>query len=164
MSEEIIIREPLAVYRGKFHHKFCNQVIQHMRMGKSLKSFAGIIGVSPSTITKWAEDNEEFAEAIEIAKSISMNTWEDIAIDQATGASKGNATTLGFMMKNHFPNDYKDKVNVEQEGNISFVIDTGIPSHISNTMLTVKDIEADYEEVEDDEDGWESLEEDEDLL
>lgn len=166
MSEdiEIIYREPLAVYRGKFHHKFCNQVIQHMRSGKSLRSFAGVIGVSPSTLTKWAEENEEFAEAIEIAKSISMNTWEDIAIGQATGENKGNSTTLGFMMKNHFPNDYKDKVNIEQEGRVSFLIDTGIPSQISNNnMLTIKEVEAEYEEVEDD--GWESLDsEDEDFL
>ena len=165
MSDDIIIREPLAVYRGVFHHKFCNQVIQHMRQGKSLASFAGVIGVSPSTIAKWAENNPEFAEAIEIARSVSLNKWEDIAIGQATGDIKGNSTTLGFMMKNQFPNEYKDKVNVETEGNISFMIDTGIPTIPTGNMLTIKDVEVDYEEIEDD--GWESPDVDspeEDLL
>ncbi len=160
MSDEIIIKEALPVYRGGYQAKFCHQVIQHMRAGKSLASFAGFVGVSPSTIKNWAEENEDFREAIEIAKSVSIGTWEDIAIEQATGESKGQSSTLTFMMKNLHPEQYKDKVNIEQEGNITFMIDTGIPTQIPDKLLEVKDIETTCEEVEDD--GWESP--DEDLL
>lgn len=163
MTDEIIIREPLAVYRGKFHHKFCTQVVQHMRSGKSLRSFAGTIGVSPTTIDRWAKENEEFAEAIEIAKSINLCTWEDIAIEQATGESKGQSSTLTFMLKNLHAETYKDKVNVEQEGNLSFIINTGIPTQIPDNMLDIKSVDAEFSKVEeDDESEWSSP--DEDLL
>ena len=162
MSDDIIIRPPVSLYRGSFEQRFCHEVIQYMKTGRSFKSFAGRIGISPTTLNKWAEENEDFAEAVEIGKAIALGTWEDIAMDQATGETKGQSSTLTFMMKNLFPEDYKDKVNIEQEGNISFIVNTGIPSELPPHLLTVKDVEVDYEDVSEEDDGWESL--DEDLL
>lgn len=130
MSTDIIYKDSVEIYRGSYRKEFGHKLVQHMRTGRSLASFAGSIGVSPTTLKRWEEEHPEFREAIEIAKSINMGKWEEIAIDQATGETKGNSATTTFMMKNLHPDEYKDKQVVENEGNVVFMIDTGVPDSV----------------------------------
>lgn len=126
-DSEVIIVPQIKPYRGSYHRKFIQKLIGHLKSGKSVHSFSGSIGVSRSTIDTWVEQNEEFAEAMEIAKSVNLGTLEEIALDQATGESKGNAAILQFLMKNQHADIYKDKQHIETEGGVVFQIDTGIP-------------------------------------
>ena len=124
---EIVFKEPSKVYRGSYNKKFISKMLNHMGQGKSLASFAGSIGVSPTTVSNWLGQYPEFQEAYEIATAQSMGKWEDIAIDQATGETKGNSSTTTFMMKNLHGDVYKDKQVLEVDSNVVFQIDTGIP-------------------------------------
>lgn len=104
---------------------YCYKVIDFCKSGKSLTAFAASLGVTRSTINKWAERFEDFAYAIEVALSQAQSAWEDIAIDQAKGDNKGNGMTLQFMMKNQFSDEYKDKQEIEHKGGVTIVVDTG---------------------------------------
>lgn len=127
---DIIFNEPITIYRGGYHPSFCQKLLNHMAKGMSFSSFAGSIGVSPSTIRTWADSYPDFKEAKEIAESLNMGAWESIAIDQATGETKGNSATTTFMMKNLHAEEYRDKQFIESEGNVVFQISTGVPSSL----------------------------------
>ena len=148
--EGIIVVPQIKVYKGNYRPEFRTKVLNHLKTGKSITSFAGSIGVTPTTITKWIEEYPAFAEAVDIARSINLGTLEDHAINQVTGDSKGSSAMLTFLMKNQHSDIYKDKQVIESEGNVSFIIDTGIPrrpKEVENQPL-----EADFVEVINDED------------
>jgi len=108
-----------------------------MKDGKSFVAFAAAIGVPASTIRKWAENNEEFALALELAENNAQAAWEELAYGQSTGENKGSASTLTFMLKNRFSEYYKDKQEIEHKGGNIVMIDTGFSS-----------IDAECEEIE----------------
>lgn len=138
MSNEIVYKEAVEIYKGQYRKEFGHKLINHMRTGRSFASFAGTIGVSPTTISGWRDEHPDFKEALEIAKSVNMAAWEDIAIDQATGETKGNSSTTTFMMKNLHPDEYKDKQVIENEGNVVYMISTGVPSVENNPPIEVE--------------------------
>ena len=134
---DIEFKEPVKIYRGGYNRKFCQKLLNYMKTGKSFNSFAGSIGVSPTTASKWCDEHEEFREAREIGNAINMGTWEDMAVDQAKGETKGNSSTTSFMMKNLHPEDYKDKQIIENEGNVVFQIETGVPNALEDLPIEV---------------------------
>jgi hypothetical protein len=71
--------------------KYCKGVQDHCDSGRSWVSYAGKIRVTLPTMLKWAEDNPEFAEALEIAKLLTLCYWEGEAID---ASEDGNAQAL----------------------------------------------------------------------
>lgn len=147
---EIEFKEPVKIYRGGYNRKFCQKLLNHMKEGKSFHSFAGSIGVSPSTITRWCEEHDEFKEAKEIGNSLNMGTWEEMAVMQGTGITKGNSSTTTFMMKNLHPDEYKDKQVIENEGNVVFQIETGVPNALEDLPVEAEVVRV--EEVHDDSD------------
>lgn len=148
---DIEFKEPVKIYRGGYKDSFCQQLLNHMKTGKSFNSFAGTIGVSPTTISKWCDKYEDFKEARDIGASMNMGTWEDMAIDQAAGETKGNSSTTSFMMKNLHSGDYVDKQVIENEGNVVFQIATGVPDSLAELEANLP-IEADAKVIEDDSD------------
>lgn len=154
--KDVIIKQPVGlVYKGGYQPKFCELVVSHLKSGKSLPSFGGVIGVTHNTIKKWMDEYEEFRDAVEIAESVGLGTWEDLAIDQVTGDSKGSTSALTFMMKNQYAKHYKDKVSLEAEGSLTYIIDTGIPQLTENKMTILENTDVDM--VEDEEEGWITL-------
>lgn len=147
MEDDIRVVPPLTMYKGNYKPSFCQKLINHVRKGKSVESFAGTIGVTPATLYKWAEQFEELEEAMEVAKSLSLGFYEDIAIEQSTGDNKGNATTLKFLMTNQHSSVYKDKQVIENDGNVVFQIDTGIRRELEGR--TPDSIEAESRVVKD---------------
>ena len=147
-DNEVIIVPQIKPYKGNYHRKFIQKLIGHLKSGKSVHSFAGSIGVARGTIDKWVETYPEFAEAMDIAKSINLGTLEEIALDQATGETKGNAAILQFLMKNQHADVYVDKQQIETEGNVVFQISTGIPA--PKSYLENQPIETVAEVIEED--------------
>ena len=97
-----------------------------MAEGKSYASFAGAIGVGQSTLSGWEKSHPEFKNAKEIAILASLGKWEDIALRQAQGFIKGNASALIFTLKNRFQEHYKDKQEIDHGGELTFIFNTGI--------------------------------------
>jgi hypothetical protein len=107
--------EPRPVGRpSKYLPAYCEGVVSHCAQGYSIAGYAGEIDVSRSSITQWAEDHKEFSEAVERAKAKRAQFWEKQAINIAqNGGPGGQATMVIFGLKNHAPEDYKDKTETE---------------------------------------------------
>lgn len=96
---------------------YSEQVVSFCADGYSLTAFAGEIGVCRDTISEWAKVHPEFSVAVKRAKAACARWWEDrgrrIAID---GGSGGQSTLVIFGLKNHAPDDYRDKSTTEITG------------------------------------------------
>lgn len=113
---------------SKFKPAYGNMLIEHLAGGASIASFAAEIGVSRSTINQWAEDHEEFSEALKIAKAKCSAWWEGrLRAIAVAGAAPGAATAVIFGLKNMASDDWRDRQDVEHGGKVNFTIATGVP-------------------------------------
>lgn len=103
---------------SKYDPAFCDQVVEHMRDGASLTSFAAEIGVCRDTLTEWCAVHEDFSLAVKRGKAVCAAWWEKTA---RAGAAGGNAnpTLCIFGLKNMAAEDWRDKVETEHSGNLT---------------------------------------------
>lgn len=92
----------------KYDKKYCKEAIEYMREGFSVTAFAGHIGVARSTVFKWAEQNEEFSDALKTAQALAAQRWEQILL-QVAMTGEGNASAAIFGVKNRSSVDWRDK-------------------------------------------------------
>lgn len=71
-------------------------------------------GVTRATYYNWLELHSEFRSAHEIGERDYQIAFQDLMVDNATGAIKGNAGVLQLMAKNILK--WSDKVEIEQVG------------------------------------------------
>ena len=101
----------------KYDPAYCQRVETFCGDGYSLTAFAGEIGVDRDTISEWAKVHPEFSVAVKRAKALRARWWEDRARDVAqTGGPGGQATMVIFGLKNHAPDDFRDKQEHELTG------------------------------------------------
>lgn len=106
----------------EYQPEYCEMLIQHCTEGKSIKSFAGAVGVTIKTIYTWFKNFPEFAEAKERAEAASLNFWEEIGIMGMVGRVPDfNPTTWIFNMKNRFREDWSDAKKVEISGGLNML-------------------------------------------
>ncbi|MEM6898451.1 MAG: hypothetical protein AAF583_01590 [Pseudomonadota bacterium] len=96
----------------KYDPSFCEAAIAFMGEGYSLTAFAGSIGVTRATVYNWLDEHEEFFDAVKIAKAKGQGVWEQMLRMQAM-MNKGNTGAIAFAMKNLYPDDWRDKQEVE---------------------------------------------------
>lgn len=101
----------------KYEQRFCEEVIEHMKDGASLTSFAAEIGVARSTINEWIDNQPEFSEAVKIGKARCAAWWEKLSRQNAAEGG-GNATLCIFGLKNMAAEDWRDKQEIEHSGSI----------------------------------------------
>lgn len=89
-------------FATKYKEEYCLELINHLKDGGTLTSFAGRVGVSRSTVMKWKEDYPEFKMAYDNADSASFAYWLEVGKSLALGDIKGNAICWIFIMKNLF--------------------------------------------------------------
>jgi len=100
---------------SKYDPKFCDQAIEYMKDGYSVTALAGHIGVARSTIFKWAEENEEFSDALKTAQALAAKFWED-RLRHVAMTGEGNATAAIFGVKNRSREEWRDKTETEVTG------------------------------------------------
>lgn len=98
---------------GKYHPEYCVQLIKHMSSGLSFASFAGYLKVTGTTLYNWLKNHPEFRDAREIGYEGARLFWEKKGIEGLKGGL--NATLWSFNMKNRFPNEWKDRQEIQQE-------------------------------------------------
>ena len=117
----------------KYRHIYSLLLVWHMMKGYTYLSFGARLGVTDRTCRRWALDFPEFKAAREIGNGFMRYKWENIATTSAEGTNKGNAATIIFALKNYFPEEFKDKRELEMTGHM-YIIDTGIdrsvPQHV----------------------------------
>lgn len=97
---------------SKYDPKYCDMAVEFLRDGYSVTALAGKIGVARSTVFKWAEENEEFSDALKTGQALAALFWEDRLRDVAM-TGEGNATAAIFGVKNRSREEWRDKHEVD---------------------------------------------------
>jgi hypothetical protein len=102
---------------SKYDPAYCDAVVEHMKDGSSLTSFAAEIDVARSTINEWMEAHREFSEACARAKAKCAAWWEKTNRTLAsTGTGNQGACKLG--LTNMAPDEWRDKREHEHSGSL----------------------------------------------
>jgi hypothetical protein len=109
---------------SKYKRIYCKKIIEMSLEGASFTAFASSIGVNRDTVNDWCEQWPEFAIAKQQAYENALAFFEQVGLDQATGKSKGSATTLMFLMRCRFRSDYCIKETNEVLDNTNEIKDT----------------------------------------
>ena len=106
---------------SKYKPEYCQMVIDHMKDGSSLASFAAEISMPRQTLYSWMDEHEEFHDACKVAAEKSQAWWEKIANQAASGRihdpvykgkySKMNYGMMKFIMSRRFK-DFHEKQEV----------------------------------------------------
>lgn len=96
----------------KYDPKYCEAVIEFMKEGASLTSFAASIGVARSSLNVWMDEYPEFSDAVKIGKANCAVWWENLARQNAI-TGNGNATLTIFGLKNMAPDEWHDRKEID---------------------------------------------------
>lgn len=96
-----------------YRPEYCQLVIDEMKTGASVVSFAAKIGVHRETVFQWARTIPEFSASLKQAQQIAQAWWENLMRATAAGQAKGNLGAQIFWMKNRFREDWKDRYDHE---------------------------------------------------
>lgn len=99
---------------SKYKAEYCDQAIEFMADGKSVTALAGYLGVARSTVFKWAEENEQFSDALKTGQAKAALWWENLLCHVAT-TGEGNASAAIFGVKNRNREDWKPDSQIQAE-------------------------------------------------
>lgn len=100
----------------KYKPEYCEMLLTHMTQGKSFNSFAGLVDVSRETLYEWDRVHPEFSDTKKRAFEKSRLYWEEAGLKglwENPGDAKFNTTNYIFNMKNRFPDDWREKQEVQ---------------------------------------------------
>jgi len=103
-------------------NKHLDAFFRALSTGISLVSASAEVGVKYETAQTWLTRYPEFAEAVELGREAGRCTLEKTLIGQAQGSIVGSATSLIFYLKNRYPQEYRDRREVEVSGDSSMSI------------------------------------------
>lgn len=108
----------------KYDPKYCEMIVEHMKDGNSLNSFAVKIGVHKDTIYQWIKVFPEFSDSYKIAMQACQDWWERIAkqhlithSSKEEGSTNFNNTIWIFNMKNRF--GWRDNFDLNVTGQLA---------------------------------------------
>lgn len=95
---------------------YCERVVGLGKQGKSLTQIACALDVSKASLTRWADEHEEFRTAIMRAKEHEQDWWET-AGQLGLAAERFNAAVWKKSMEARFRDDYTERKEVS--GNLT---------------------------------------------
>jgi transposase-like protein len=101
----------------KYQKKYCQQVYDFLAEGASVTEFAVHIGVTRSTVYKWAEDHQEFSDALTRAQEASRSYWEKELRTNLMLNRECNAPLVKLYFANRF--NWHDKVEQDNKSSDS---------------------------------------------
>lgn len=107
------MRQAGALYHGamyKYRREYCQDLVEHMRMGGSFVSWAGSKGIDKDTAYDWVKYIPEFAHAKKIGTGYSYYWWEKIGTSGMAGKMKSfNPKQYAFSVMNRFPDEFRNQ-------------------------------------------------------
>jgi transposase-like protein len=97
--------------KPKYSAEMCGKLVAARADGKSVTAACLELGISRETYYAWRDKHKAFAEAAKEAAAASLVWWEEAMREMARGKD-GNVTSAIFMMKNMFPEDYRDRKEI----------------------------------------------------
>lgn len=92
-----------------YKEEYCDRVIECLRSGLGLSSFAAEIGVCHDTLNEWAKVHPEFSAAKKVAMCAKTAAWERKALLPKDDPARTSDATIIFMLKNACPTEYKER-------------------------------------------------------
>ena len=116
MTEEV--KRPVG-RPSQYDPAYCERIIELGRLGKSIEQIAAQIGVGTKTMYNWRDEFPEFLRALELAKELELDWWENIAqnmmVENKDG-SKLNSAIWSRSMAARFPKKYRESTKTEITG------------------------------------------------
>lgn len=103
-----------------YRPEYCDKIVEIMREGLSVNSFAASVGVSRDTVYEWSQVHPEFSVALKKGKAIAA-AWYELQqkklIEQ--GGVGAQASLIAFGLRNMGMGEWKDKQEVEHTGDVT---------------------------------------------
>lgn len=112
----------------KYKPEYCEQIVEHMKDGKSAISFARSIDVCMATITEWASVHPEFSASYKKAMSYCEDHWAQEGLKGLWNHKDGPTLNTGvwaFYMKARFGWSDKQEMVIANKPDEKLVIDMG---------------------------------------
>ena len=90
----------------KYKPVYCDEIISLMATGLSLTAAAASLGISRETAYAWERENEEFSDAIKIARAKRTLKLEQ---DLLSASDSPTVTSRIFALKNANPHEWQEK-------------------------------------------------------
>lgn len=120
---------------SKYDPAYCDAIVEHMRDGASILSFAAEIGVGRSTIQEWEKEHPAFSVAVTRAKAACAAWWEKQGRKLAQdGGGNGQSTMVIFGLKNMGRDEWSE--SIKHVGGDPASGDKPIQAQVSVALLT----------------------------
>lgn len=117
---------------GKYKKEMATKVVELYANGESDAEVAVLLNVSRSMYYRWIKEHPEFAEGVEIGKTLAEAWWQKLGRAGASGKVKINSRVYLANMKNRFA--WQENPNVDEEG----IIDQNIVA-IAAALKAIKE-------------------------
>ena len=102
---------------SKYRPEFCEKFIELCKKGLSRRAFCAEMGIATDTFYRWVKENKEFSDAYKVGEAAAAAFYEKAMLSGALGQIKGfNVMAMTFLMKNRYPEDFRDRQDVEISG------------------------------------------------
>lgn len=95
--------------------EFCDRLLEMGRMGYSKAEMAADFDVARFTLDRWAEEHEEFCDALTRARDLSLSVWEAKPRDQVLNDAGKVDPSYTKIMAARFPADYTERKDTKVE-------------------------------------------------
>ena len=93
------------------HDSVREELLANLREPMSIKAAYTLAGVSERTYYRWIDEDEEWAQEVEMAKRYSEAVM--VAKVQRMSEEKGDWRAFMFLLKQRFPDEYGDRQQIE---------------------------------------------------
>ncbi len=97
---------------------FCERVVELGKEGYSKAMIAGELDVVRQTLDNWAAQHPEFLDAMTCAREFSLAWWEKQGLE-GIWSRDFNAQAYRLQVMNRFPDDWRDRQQVELKGSLA---------------------------------------------
>jgi hypothetical protein len=102
-----------------YRPEYCEQVIEFGKLGLSVAQMASRLDTSKQALLRWVEANQEFRNAMEVARSHSQAWWEEVGqanliMPKDSGSFQGSVWSRSMAAR--FPDDWRENKGVELTG------------------------------------------------
>ena len=139
-------------YKGrpsKYDPKFCEQIVELGKLGKSRWQIASELGFTPSNLNNWEAAHDDFRGALAIARLDALAYWEQLAethMVESPGGPRINTGLWSRSMAARFPEQYRENSKVEVTGKDGGAIEVDhthdFTGELLNELLAVRQADA----------------------
>lgn len=140
MTEETPKKRPVG-RPSKYKPEYCERVIDLSKQGAGWAEYASEFEVDRASLFRWAEEHEDFAQALTRAK-VHEQAWFERAGRLNLGSKEFNANLWGKSVSARFRDDYTERKVTEVSGP-----DGGAIKTESVTKIDTRALDADQREA-----------------